>query len=221
MRILLVEDERKMADILRRGLQEEGFLVDLAADGEEGLRLGSERRYDVIILDIRLPGRDGIAVCRELRRRGVPTPILMLTVREAVDVKVTAFESGADDYLTKPFAFAELVARIRALARRREHVDLRLHVGDLLLDPVTRRVTRAGQEIALTPKEFALLECLMRHPHQVLTRAQLVQEAWGEVFDGLTNVVDVYINSLRNKLDRPFARKLIHTVRGVGYMIRE
>ncbi|GBC77095.1 Transcriptional activator protein CzcR [bacterium HR08] len=221
MRILIVEDEPKMAEALRRGLEEEGHLVEVASDGEVGLRLGSERRYDLLILDIRLPGRDGIQVCRELRRRGVPTPILMLTVRDDVDVKVEAFESGADDYLTKPFAFAELLARLRALWRRREHVDLRLQVSDLILDPVARRVTRAGREIALTPKEFALLECLMRHPNQVLTRAMLAQEAWGETFDALTNVVDVYINALRNKLDRPFARQLIHTVRGVGYVLRE
>ncbi len=221
MRVLIVEDEPKMAEALRRGLEEEGYLVEIASDGEVGLRLGSERRYDLLILDIRLPKRDGIWVCRELRRRGVPTPILMLTVRDDVRAKVEAFESGADDYLTKPFAFAELLARLRALLRRREHVDLRLQVGDLILDPVTRRVTRAGREIALTPKEFALLECLMRHPNQVLTRAMLAQEAWGETFDALTNVVDVYINALRNKLDRPFARRLIHTVRGVGYVLRE
>ncbi|GBC81698.1 Transcriptional activator protein CzcR [bacterium HR10] len=221
MRVLIVEDEPKMAEALRRGLEEEGYLVEIASDGEVGLRLGSERRYDLLILDIRLPKRDGIQVCRELRRRGVPTPILMLTVRDDVDAKVEAFEGGADDYLTKPFAFAELLARLRALLRRREHVDLRLQVSDLILDPVTRRVTRAGREIALTPKEFALLECLMRHPNQVLTRAMLAQEAWGETFDALTNVVDVYINALRNKLDRPFARRLIHTVRGVGYVLRE
>ncbi|MCS6817841.1 MAG: response regulator transcription factor [Blastocatellia bacterium] len=221
MRVLIVEDERKMAEALRRGLEEEGYIVQIAADGDEGLRLGSEREYDLIILDIRLPKRDGIEVCRELRRRGVLTPILMLTVRDAVDVKVEAFERGADDYLTKPFAFAELLARARALVRRRQPVDLRLRVGELVLDPVTRRVTCAGREIALTPKEFALLECLMRHPNEALTRARLMQEAWGESFDALTNIVDVYINALRKKLDRAFSRPLIHTVRGVGYMLRE
>ena len=220
MRVLIVEDERKMAEVLRRGLEEEGYWVEIAADGEEGLRLGSERPYDLIILDIRLPKRDGIEVCRELRRRGVPTPILMLTVRDAVAVKVEAFESGADDYLTKPFAFAELVARARALMRRRQQVDVRLRVADLVLAPLTRRVTRAGREIALTPKEFALLECLMRHPNEVLTRARLAQEAWGEPFDALTNIVDVYISALRKKLDRAFSRPLIHTVRGLGYVLR-
>jgi len=220
MRVLIVEDERKMAEVLRRGLEEEGCIVEIAADGEEGLRLGSEREYELIILDIRLPKRDGIEVCRELRRRGVLTPILMLTVRDAVAVKVEAFEGGADDYLTKPFAFAELLARARALVRRRQPVDLRLRIGDLVLDPVTRRVTRAGRAIALTPKEFALLECLMRHPNEVLTRARLMEEAWGERFDALTNIVDVYINALRKKLDRAFSRPLIHTVRGVGYVLR-
>jgi DNA-binding response OmpR family regulator len=220
MRVLIVEDERQMAEVLRRGLEEEGYAVEIAADGDEGLRCGSEREYDLIILDIRLPGRDGISVCRELRRRGVATPILMLTVRDTVAAKVEAFEGGADDYLTKPFAFAELLARARALVRRWRSADLRLRVGDLVLDPVARRVTGAGREIALTPKEFALLECLMRHPNEVLTRARLMQEAWGETFDALTNIVDVYITALRKKLDRVLARPLIHTVRGVGYVLR-
>ncbi len=221
MRVLIVEDEKKMAAALTRGLEEEGYVVDCAADGEEGLSLGTETLYDIIILDIRLPLRDGIDVCRELRRRGVKCPILMLTARDTVDVKVKALDSGADDYLTKPFAFAELLARLRALQRRSKYEpDLRLQVGDLILDPLTRRVTRAGREITLTPKEYALLECLMRHPNQVLSRTLLAESAWGETYDALTNVIDVYINYLRNKIDRGFEPKLIHTVRGMGYVMR-
>jgi heavy metal response regulator len=221
MRVLIVEDEKKMAATLTRGLEEEGYVVDCAADGEEGLYLGTETLYDIIILDIRLPLRDGIDVCRELRRRGVKCPILMLTARDTVDVKVKALDSGADDYLTKPFAFAELLARLRALQRRSKYEpDLRLQVGDLILDPLTRRVTRAGREITLTPKEYALLECLMRHPNQVLSRTLLAESAWGETYDALTNVIDVYINYLRNKIDRGFEPKLIHTVRGMGYVMR-
>ena len=221
MRVLIVEDEKKMAATLKRGLEEEGYAVDCAADGEEGLYYGTENLYDIIILDILLPLRDGIDVCRELRRRGVKCPILMLTARDTVDVKVKALDSGADDYLTKPFAFAELLARLRALQRRSKYEpDLRLQVGDLILDPLTRRVTRAGKEITLTPKEYALLECLMRHPNQVLSRTILAESAWGETYDALTNVIDVYINYLRNKIDRGFEPKLIHTVRGMGYVMR-
>jgi DNA-binding response OmpR family regulator len=221
MRVLIVEDEKKMAASLKRGLEEEGYAVDLAYDGNEGWYYAMENTYDAIILDIALPGRDGIDLCRDLRRQDIKTPILMLTARDTVDVKVKALDSGADDYLTKPFAFAELLARLRALLRRSQFdLTLKLRAADLVLDPVTRRVTRAGQDITLTPKEFALLECLLRHPNQVLSRTILAESAWGESFDALTNVIDVYINYLRNKIDRDFEPKLIHTVRGVGYVLK-
>jgi DNA-binding response OmpR family regulator len=221
MRVLIVEDEQKMAASLKRGLEEEGYVVDVAHDGDEGWFCATQNAYDAIVLDIALPGRDGIALCRDLRRNEIKAPILMLTARDTVDVKVMALDSGADDYLTKPFAFAELLARLRALVRR-SHYDLtlRLQVADLVLDPVTRRVTRGGRDIVLTPKEFSLLECLMRRPNQVMSRTILAESAWGESFDALTNVVDVYINYLRNKIDRGFELKLIQTVRGVGYVLR-
>ncbi|MCS6805923.1 MAG: response regulator transcription factor [Acidobacteriota bacterium] len=222
MRVLLVEDERKMAESLKRGLQEEGYVVDIARDGEEGWHYGTQYRYDVIILDIVLPVRSGIELCRELRRQKIKTPILMLTARDTVEAKVEALDSGADDYLTKPFAFAELLARLRALQRRGQlDPSLQLHAADLVLDPVTRRVSRAGRDITLTPKEFALLECLLRHKNRILSRAILAEAAWGESFDALTNVIDVYINYLRNKIDRDFEPKLIHTIRGAGYMLKD
>lgn len=222
MRVLIVEDEKKMAASLKRGLQEEGYIVDLAYDGEEGWYRATERDYDVIVLDIALPARDGIALCRDLRQQGIKTPILMLTARDTVDVKVKALDSGADDYLTKPFAFAELLARLRALQRRSQYdATLQLQAADLVLDPISRRVTRGDREITLTPKEFALLECLLRNKNRVLSRAILAESAWGESFDALTNVIDVYINYLRNKIDRDFEPKLIQTVRGVGYVLRD
>jgi heavy metal response regulator len=221
MRVLIVEDERKMAESLKRGLQEEGYAVDVADDGDDGWHFATENTYDVIVLDIALPKRDGIRLCRDIRGRGIKTPILMLTARDTVDAKVQALDSGADDYLTKPFAFAELLARLRALLRRSyTDLTLKLQVADLVLDPVTRRVTRAGRDMTLTQKEFALLECLMRHPNQVLSRTVLAESAWGESFDALTNVIDVYINYLRNKIDRDFEPKLIHTVRGAGYVLK-
>jgi len=221
MRILIVEDEKKMAASLKRGLQEEGYVVDLAYDGEEGWFYATENTYDLIILDITLPVRNGIELCRELRRQHIKTPILMLTARDTINAKVEALDSGADDYLTKPFAFAELLARLRALQRRSQlDLTVQLRAADLVLDPVTRRVTRAGQEITLTPKEFALLECLLRHKNRVLTRTILAESAWSESFDALTNVIDVYINYLRNKIDRDFEPKLIHTIRGAGYMLK-
>jgi heavy metal response regulator len=221
MRVLIVEDERKMAESLKRGLKEEGYAVDVADNGDDGWHFATENTYDVIVLDIALPRRDGIRLCRDIRGRGIKTPILMLTARDTVDAKVQALDSGADDYLTKPFAFAELLARLRALLRRSyTDLTLKLQVADLVLDPVTRRVTRAGRDMTLTQKEFALLECLMRHPNQVLSRTVLAESAWGESFDALTNVIDVYINYLRNKIDRDFEPKLIHTVRGAGYVLK-
>lgn len=221
MRILVVEDEAKMASFIKRGLEEEGSAVDVSSDGQDGLYRASTGSYDLIILDITLPLIDGLEVCKQLRENRVSTPILLLTARDSVDMKVRGLDSGADDYLTKPFAFAELLARIRALRRRdRTEVNLRLQIGDLVLDPLTRRVSRANQPISLTTKEFALLECFMRHPDQVLSRTVLSENVWDETFDSFTNVIDVYVNYLRNKVDRTFLPKLIHTVRGAGYVMR-
>ncbi|HXG91149.1 MAG TPA: response regulator transcription factor [Blastocatellia bacterium] len=222
MRILVVEDEAKMAAFIKRGLEEEGFAVDTAADGYEGLFRAANGNYDLIILDITLPMMDGLEICQRLRNERISTPILLLTARDTVEMKVKGLDSGADDYLTKPFAFAELLARIRALRRRdRAEVSLKLQVADLVLDPLTRRVTRAGHLIELTSKEFALLECFMRHPDQVLSRTVLAEKVWNETFDSFTNVIDVYVNYLRNKIDRDFSPKLIHTVRGAGYVLRK
>ncbi|HSE98039.1 MAG TPA: response regulator transcription factor [Blastocatellia bacterium] len=222
MHILIVEDEAKMAAFIKRGLEEEGAIVDLAADGEEGLFRAGSGRYDLIVLDVTLPRLDGLEVCRRLRTERVPTPILLLTARDSIEMKVRGLDSGADDYLTKPFAFAEFLARIRALTRRnRAEVNMRLQVADLQLDPLTRRVSRAGRPIQLTSKEFALLECFMRHPDQVLSRTILAEKVWNESFDAFTNVIDVYVNYLRNKIDRDFSPRLIHTVRGAGYVLRK
>ena len=221
MRVLVVEDEAKMASFIKRGLEEEGSAVDVAADGQDGLFRASTANYDLIILDITLPLLDGLEVCRRLRKERVPTPILLLTARDSVDMKVRGLDSGADDYLTKPFAFAELLARIRALRRRdRSEISMTLQIADLVLDPLTRRVSRAGQQIELTSLEFALLECFMRHPDKVLSRTVLAEKVWDENFDSFTNVIDVYVNYLRNKIDRSFSPKLIHTVRGAGYVLR-
>ena len=221
MRVLVVEDEAKMASFIKRGLEEEGSVVDVAADGQDGLFRASTSSYDLIILDISLPLLDGLEVCR-LRQERVATPILLLTARDSVEMKVRGLDSGADDYLTKPFSFAELLARIRALRRRdRSEVSMKLQIADLVLDPLTRRVSRAGQQIELTSREFALLECFLRHPDQVLSRTVLAEKVWDESFDSFTNVIDVYVNYLRNKIDRNFSPKLIHTVRGAGYVLRK
>ncbi|HEX8088183.1 MAG TPA: response regulator transcription factor [Blastocatellia bacterium] len=221
MRVLVIEDEIKMAAFIKRGLEEENIAVDIAADGEDGMFRAKAGSYDLIILDITLPLLDGLEVCRRLRQDRVTTPILLLTARDSVEMKVRGLDSGADDYLTKPFAFAELLARMRALRRRdRAEVSMRLQVDDLVLDPLTRRVTRANRPIQLTSKEFALLECFMSHPDQVLSRTILAEKVWDETFDAFTNVIDVYINYLRNKIDRDFSPKLIHTVRGAGYVLR-
>jgi heavy metal response regulator len=221
MRILVIEDEAKMAGFIKRGLEEEGAAVDVSPDGQDGLYRAMTGSYDLIVLDITLPLMDGLDVCRRLRDEHLSTPILLLTARDTVEMKVRGLDSGADDYLTKPFAFAELLARIRALRRRdRAEVSLRLQIGDLVLDPLTRRVSRSNQPITLTSKEFALLECFMRHPDQVLSRTVLSEKVWDETFDSFTNVIDVYVNYLRNKIDRNFSPKLIHTVRGAGYVMR-
>jgi heavy metal response regulator len=222
MRVLLVEDERRIADFIRKGLSESGYAVDVAYDGDEALDWPTVADFDLIILDVMLPVRDGIQVCRELRRRGVRTPVLMLTARDAVEDRVRGLDSGADDYLVKPFAFAELLARLRALSRRQPAVLQRvLKVGDLVLDTVTRKVERQSSSIELTAKEYAILEYLMRHPNQVLTRTMIAEHVWNYDFDNASNVIDVHIRNLRRKIDEPFSGKLIQTMRGAGYVISD
>ena len=220
MRVLVVEDERRIADFIRKGLCEQGYGVDIACDGDEALRWVEVAEFDLIVLDVMLPVRDGIEVCRTLRKRGLRTPILMLTARDAVEDRVRGLDSGADDYLVKPFAFAELMARLRALTRREPaSMGTTVQVADLLLDTATREVSRDGNQIELTTKEYALLEYLMRHPNHVLTRTMIAEHVWNYDFDNATNVIDVHIRNLRRKIDDPFPTKLIHTVRGAGYRI--
>jgi heavy metal response regulator len=220
MRILVVEDERRIAAFIKRGLEEEHYAVDVAYDGEEALDWAAMVDYDLIVLDVLLPKKDGIEVCRELRAQGNKVPILMLTARDAIEDRVQGLDSGADDYLVKPFAFQELLARIRALLRRSGEIKTpRLQVGDLVLDTLTHRATRGGQVIELTAREYALLEFLMRHPGQVLSRTQILEHVWNYDFFTTSNVVDVYIRYLRRKIDKSFEAKLLQTVRGVGYKI--
>jgi two-component system, OmpR family, response regulator len=221
MRTLVVEDEPKMAALIRRGLVEEGYAADIARTGEEALWRARATPYDAIVLDVMLPGRSGLDVCRELRESGVWSPILMLTARDGVEDKVSGLDSGADDYLTKPFSFAELLARLRALARRgpSERPTV-LALGSLRLDPATRQAWRGDVEIDLSAKEFALLETFMRRPGDVFTRLDLLEHAWDYGYENRSNVVDVYIRYLRGKIDRPFGRESIETVRGVGYRLR-
>ncbi|MCX5735958.1 MAG: response regulator transcription factor [candidate division NC10 bacterium] len=222
MRILLVEDDKKVASFIRKGLEEEGHAVDVAAEGEAGLFMGLDRLHDLIILDVMLPKKPGFQVLRELRQAKVSTPVLMLTARDTVEDKVQGLDAGADDYLTKPFVFAELLARVRALLRRgAEARSPRLQVADLVLDPATRSVTRDGQPITLTNREFALLEYLMRNAGRVLTRTAITEHVWDYDFDSGTNVIDVYVNYLRKKIDAGHEPKLLHTVRGAGYVLRE
>jgi two-component system, OmpR family, response regulator len=222
MRVLVVEDEVKMAGLLKRGLEEEGYAVDVAGTGSEAVWLGTENPYDAIVLDIMLPDVDGLEVCRQLRSGGRWAPVLMLTARDAVPDRVAGLDSGADDYLTKPFSFTELFARLRALMRRgageRPAV---LQAGDLSLDPATRKVARGNRAIDLTAKEFALLEYFLRHPGEVLTRSRIIEHVWDFAYEGDSNVVDVYVRYLREKIDRPFGRDSIETVRGTGYRLRE
>jgi len=220
MRILVVEDERRIAAFIKRGLEEERYAVDVAYDGEEALDWVAVVAYDLIVLDVLLPKKDGIHVCRELRAQGHKVPILMLTARDAVEDRVRGLDSGADDYLVKPFAFQELLARIRALWRRSSEIKTsRLQVGDLVLDTITHRADRDGKVIELTAREYALLEFLMRHPGQVLSRTQIAEHVWNYDFFSTSNVVDVYIRYLRRKIDKGFETKLIKTVRGAGYRI--
>jgi two-component system OmpR family response regulator len=221
MRVLVVEDDVKMAALLRRGLVEEGLSADVARTGDDALWMAAATEYDAIVLDVMLPGSDGFEVCCRLREAGRWAPVLMLTARDAVEDRVTGLDAGADDYLTKPFSFAELLARLRALARRppleRPAV---IEVGDLRLDPATRQVWRDGTEIDLSAKEFALLETFMRRPGEVLSRYQLLEHCWDYGYENRSNVVDVYVRYLREKVDRPFGRSSLETVRGAGYRLR-
>jgi heavy metal response regulator len=221
MRILVVEDEKKVAGFVKRGLEEESYAVDVAYYGEQGQHLAEVNEYDVILLDIMLPKKSGIEVLRELRGKSIKTPVLLLTARDSVDDRVEGLDSGADDYLTKPFAFAELIARVRALMRRGEQGLSILQFSDLSLDPATRRAKRGDREIELTVKEYALLEYFLRNPNRVLTRTMIAEHVWDHTFDSETNVVDVYLNHLRNKIDKDEEVKLLHTVRGVGYVLRD
>lgn len=221
VRILVVEDEKKVASFIKKGLEEEGYAVDVAADGEEGLGLALMRVHDLIILDIRLPKMDGLRVLQALRHDSVTTPVLLLTVRATIEDKVLGLDAGADDYLTKPFAFQELVARVRALLRRRTEAEPTvLRLGDLTLDPARRTVIRGDEKIDLTPREFALLDYFMRNPGRVLTRTMIAEHVWDYSFDTSTNVIDVYVNYLRKKVDAGREPKLLHTIRGVGYVLK-
>jgi two-component system OmpR family response regulator len=221
MRVLVVEDEVKMASLLRRGLLEEGHAVDVASSGDDALWMAQAIEYDAVVLDVMLPGLDGLEVCRRLRSAGVWSPVLMLTARDAVEDRVAGLDAGADDYLPKPFSFAELLARLRALVRRgvAERPAV-LEVDDLRLDPATRQAWRGDVEIHLSAKEFGLLETFMRRPGQVLSRYQLLEHAWDYAYESRSNVVDVYVRYLRDKIDRPFGRDSLETIRGVGYRLR-
>jgi two-component system OmpR family response regulator len=221
MRALVIEDDATIAEFVARGLREAGFAVDRASDGEEGLEAALQHPYDVAIVDLMLPRREGLSVIDELRRRGKATPVLILSARRSVDDRVRGLRAGGDDYLTKPFAFAELLARVQALVRRasRTTEPTTLAVGDLSLDLLTRKVTRGGTPIELRPREFALLEFLMRHAGIVVSKTMILSHVWDYSFDPQTNVVDVLVSRLRDKIDRPFEVKLLNTVRGVGYVL--
>ena len=222
MRALLVEDDATIGEFVARGLREAGFVVDHAPDGEAGLTAATEQPYDVAIVDLMLPKRDGLSLIEELRRRGVTTPVLILSARRSVDDRVRGLQTGGDDYLTKPFAFAELLARVQALVRRasRAPEPTTLSVEDLTLDLLSRRVTRAGKPVDLRPREFTLLEYLMRNVGKVVSKTMILSHVWEYNFDPQTNIVDVLVSRLREKIDRPFEKKLLHTVRGVGYVLR-
>ena len=222
VRVLLVEDDTTIAEFVARGLREAGFAVDHEADGEAGLAAAATLSYDVAIVDLMLPKRDGLSLIEELRRRGVATPVLILSARRSVDDRVRGLQAGGDDYLTKPFAFAELLARVQALVRRatRAPEPTTLTVEDLVLDLLSRRVTRGGKAIDLRPREFTLLEYLLRNVGRVVSKTMILSHVWEYNFDPQTNIVDVLVSRLREKIDRPFDKKLLHTVRGVGYVLR-
>ncbi len=222
MKVLVVEDEQKVANFLQKGLREEQFVVDVAYDGLEGETMALENEYDLILLDVMLPGKDGVAILETLRARKIEVPIIMLTAKDMVVDKLKGFEAGCDDYIPKPFSFEELLARVRAVLRRHSGAGTNvLNFADLTLDLISHKVIRGGKEIELTAKEYSLMEYLMRNPNRVLTRTMITQHVWDYNFDSFTNVIDVYVNYLRNKVDRGFPQKLIHTVRGVGYILKE
>lgn len=222
MRILLIEDERRLSAVIKKGLVEDGFAVDTAYDGEDGLYLATSESYDCIVLDIMLPKKDGLSVCGAIRKQGVKTPIIMLTAKSTVEDKVAGLDIGADDYMAKPFSYIELRSRIYALLRRNTRdVSIELRVGDLRLDPMRHAVTRDGKNIKLTPKEFSILELLLRNKDEVVTRTMITEHVWDYNFDGMSNVVDVFVASLRKKVDTASQKKLIHTIHGVGYKITE
>lgn len=222
MRILIIEDDREAANYIRKGLKECGHVVDHAADGEEGLAMGRSAEYDILVVDRMLPKLDGLSVIESLRDEGVSSPVLILSALGEVDHRVEGLKAGGDDYLVKPYAFAELLARVEALARRRdpETVRTKLVVGDLEMDLLARTVIRSGEEILLQPREFRLLEFLMKHSGQVVTRTMLLEKVWDYHFDPQTNVIDVHISRLRSKIDKPFDEALLHTVRGAGYRLQ-
>jgi two-component system, OmpR family, response regulator len=221
VRVLVVEDELRMAALLKRGLEEDGYAVDIATTGPDAVWQASEFTYDAVLLDLMLPGLDGIEVCRTLRRAGRWVPVLMLTARDAVDDRVRGLDAGADDYLAKPFSFAELSARVRALIRRGAvERPTELRVTDLRLDPATRRAWRGDTELDLSSKEFALLELFLRHPGEVLTRTRILEHVWDFAYEGVSNIVDQYVLYLRRKIDRPFGVEQLETVRGAGYRLR-
>jgi DNA-binding response OmpR family regulator len=221
MRLLLVEDEKNVASFLKKGLEEEFYTVDVAEDGLEGYSKATSTVYDLAIVDIMLPGLNGIELCKRLREKGMKLPILLLTAIDSVESKVKGLESGADDYLTKPFAFSELLARVKALLRRASDTASELFLDDLRIDLLARRVFRGSKEISLTPKEFSLLEYLLRNKDKVLSRTEIIENVWGYDFDPTTNIVDVHIKFLREKVETGFHKKLIHTVRGTGYILKE
>ena len=221
MRVLVVEDETRMASLLKRALEEEGHAVDVAAGGADGLWLATENAYGAVVLDVMLPDLDGFELCRRLRDNGLWVPVIMLTARDSVGDRVRGLDAGADDYLVKPFSLAELAARLRALARRDDRArPVLLAEGDLRLDPAAKRAWRAGEELRLSPKEFALLELFLSHPGDVLSRSRIIEAVWDFAYDGGSNVVDQYVNYLRRKIDAPFGRHDLETVRGMGYRLR-
>ena len=221
MRILIVEDEKKVAAFIKKGLEEETYAVDVASDGEEGLHLGEQNPYDLIVLDLMLPKINGLDILSHLRAKKIDTPILLLTAKDSVEDKVEGLNQGADDYLTKPFAFSELLARIRVLLRRgKTETKTTLEIADLTLDLVSHKVSRGNEEIELTGKEYSLLEYFLRNQEKVLTRTMIAEHVWDYNFDTFTNVIDVYVNHLRKKIDKNFPAKLLHTLRGVGYVMK-
>ncbi|MEK7565880.1 MAG: response regulator transcription factor [Patescibacteria group bacterium] len=222
MRILIIEDEQRLSNTIKKGLVEEGFAVDQAYDGQEGQYLAESEDYDLIILDIMLPKIDGITLCQNLRGKNIKTPILILTAKTLVEDKVAGLDSGADDYMTKPFSLIELRSRIQALLRRsQQEASPVLQIADLILDPLKHKVTRGGKNIVLTPKEFSVLEFLLRHKEEIVTRTMIIEHVWDYNFDSLSNIVDVYVTAIRRKVDKGAKIKLVHTIHGVGYKLNE